>query len=274
MGLNCLGGLFQQQGRVEEAIVIFERQIKIDESLNDQKSLSMGLSAFGKCLSQKGDFFNAINTLRRLIMVNTNAGNIARKIKSQAHLENELYTIERKCDIKIAELIFRESYDSAFKEKDLFAQMLINNILGELFSKQKGDENISFSNMNFANSIKIAKEIEAPEYLCKFHVIWGNKLIHHGKLEDALTQLNQAFDIEERLGMINSHRLRSILSSLTNILTRLGRHPEVLEYFDRAIVVTQNHPALIEQRESFIRSLSSSKKPVLKKQIDLDRTLS
>ncbi len=203
--------------------------------------------------------------MRRLIVVNTNAGNIARKIKSQKHLEKELDTIERKCDVKTAELIFRESYDSAFKEKDLFAQMLINNILGELFSKQKGDENISFSNMNFANSIKIAKEIEAPEYLCKFHIIWGNKLIHHGKLEDALTQLNQAFDIEERLGMINSHRLRSILSSLTNVLTRLGRSSEIQEYLDRAIVATQNHPALIDQRDAFIRSMSSSKKPVIRK---------
>ena len=265
IGLNCLGRLFQKEERVEEAIVVFERQIKISELLNDQKSLSIGLGALGTLLSQKGDFFNAIHVLRRLVLTNTKFSNVIEKTKSQTRLENTLYIVERKCGIKSAEIIFRESYDLAFKEQDLFAQMIISKILGEMFSKHKGEENLSLTNMYFANSIKISRETEDTDYLFKVYILWGNALIHYGKLGDALTQLNQAFEIEERSGMANIHRSRSILSSLTNVLTRLGRSSEIQEYLDRAIVATNNSPELIEQREAFVRSMSSSKKPVLRK---------
>ena len=126
--------------------------------------------------------------------------------------------------------------------------------------------------MYFANSIKLGIVAEDEDHLFKAYIAWGKALIHYGKHEESLAELSQAMDIAEHLG--DFHNLRSILSSLTDALTRLGRHSEVIEYYDRAIVATQNHPALIEQRESFVRSLSSSKKPVLKKEIDLDRTLS
>jgi hypothetical protein len=87
--------------------------------------------------------------------------------------------------------------------------------------------------------------------------------LHHGKAEAALVVMSEGFEIEEHLN--NSTGLRLLLRSLINILTRLGRHSEVIEYFDRAIVVTQNHPALVEQREAFVRSMSSSKKPLSRK---------
>ncbi|WP_446339259.1 tetratricopeptide repeat protein [Coleofasciculus sp. G1-WW12-02] len=51
IGLNCLGRVFQKQRRLDEAIEAFQRQIKISQTLNDQKSGSSGLSMLNYQLS-------------------------------------------------------------------------------------------------------------------------------------------------------------------------------------------------------------------------------
>ena len=69
IGLNRLGGLLQQQGRAEEAIAAFERRISIAETLNDQTSLAIGLNCLGGALQQQGRVGEAIAAFERGITI-------------------------------------------------------------------------------------------------------------------------------------------------------------------------------------------------------------
>jgi tetratricopeptide (TPR) repeat protein len=190
-------------------------------------------------------------------------GDIKQRIKSQKALEETLYLLERRDDWKSAVLILRENYNFAEKERNLLGQAIISNSLGKLFAKQKGDENFSLAHMYFTNSIKLGKIVEDEEHLYKAYLAWGRALMHNGRPESALIELNRAFEIEEKLG--NFHRLQTILLNMTNIFTRLGKHSEILAYVNRAVAATNNHPALIKYRETTVKSMSFSKTPSLRK---------
>ena len=177
--------------------------------------------------------------------------------------------LERKKDWKSAEMVLREGYNFAFEEQDILYQAKISNNLGKLFAKQKGEKNFALSNMYFMNSIKLGQISDDSLHLARAYTAWGRSLIHHGKPEDALAQLHQAFEIDEQSGKTNV--LRDLLDNLTNVFTRLGRSQEALQYFDRAIVATNSNASLIAQKESFVRSFSSPTAKPRKKNPEIQR---
>ncbi|MCT7993766.1 tetratricopeptide repeat protein, partial [Laspinema olomoucense] len=69
IGLNCLGGLFQQLGRSDEALNAFQRQVAISETLNDQRSLTIGLNCLGGLFQQLGRSDEALNAFQRQVAI-------------------------------------------------------------------------------------------------------------------------------------------------------------------------------------------------------------
>jgi len=47
MVLNSLGGVFQRQGKFDEAVDAFQRSYAISEKLDDERSLAMVLNSLG-----------------------------------------------------------------------------------------------------------------------------------------------------------------------------------------------------------------------------------
>jgi len=327
IGLNRLGGVFQQQGRLEEAIVTFERQIKIAEALNERKQVAIGWSCLGEVLRRRGyleksiftflqaatyhDFlgenrqlhnvwnrlgsilkdktsfeaaiaalqhFNPIikdfqDSLHQAIALHTlgKAYSLINKLeeaelilnesrekfyalRNHKQLLNVLKTLsgvfEIKQDWEKAEQVIRESFNEAHRLQDIATQEKILRKLGEIYLKQGSEEKFILAKSCFKHSIKLSQEMNNPIRLAQAHRLLGKTLLHHGRVEAALIEISQAFETEARLS--NLHGLQSTLSILINILTRLRRDSELLEYFDRAIVVTNNHSALIEQRKAFL----------------------
>ncbi|MFN6528243.1 tetratricopeptide repeat protein [Nostoc sp. ChiSLP03a] len=74
IGLNCLGGLLQQQGKLEEAQQSFERGIAIAEVLNNQFQLAIGLNCLGGLLQQQGKLQEALAIARRCVAIETGLG--------------------------------------------------------------------------------------------------------------------------------------------------------------------------------------------------------
>ncbi len=255
---GCL--LLKSTSTRDKSESILYESYEIYEQINDLFQMGIVLHSLGRLMKVMNRLEDAEKMLQE-------SRNIFESLKENRQLTMVLNTtggvLQRQNKLKSAELVLRESYDLAFKEKDTLSQAIISNSLGKIFAQQEGEENFSLARMYFINSLKLGRIINDINHLVKAHTSWGKVLIKYGRLEEALVELNKAFDLEEELVKLDG--LQIVIISLTDVLTRLGRHSEVIEYFDRAIVVTNNNPALIEQREAFVRSMSSSKKPVLRK---------
>ncbi len=71
---NRLGGLLQQQGKLEEAQQAFERRIAISEMLNDQASLAIGLNCLGGLFQQQEKLEEALKIARHCVAVEEELG--------------------------------------------------------------------------------------------------------------------------------------------------------------------------------------------------------
>ncbi|MBD2328556.1 hypothetical protein [Alkalinema sp. FACHB-956] len=66
-----------------------------------------------------------------------------------------------------------------------------------------------------------------------------------------MAEFSQAFAIDEKLGSI--YGLKVVTRDLTYALIRLNRQQEALNYYDRAITATNNHPDLIRLRDRLMK---------------------
>jgi tetratricopeptide (TPR) repeat protein len=69
MVLNSLGGVYQRQGRFEEAVAAFERSYTISEELGDQRSLAMVLNSLGGVYQRQGQFEEAVAAFERSVRI-------------------------------------------------------------------------------------------------------------------------------------------------------------------------------------------------------------
>jgi tetratricopeptide (TPR) repeat protein len=244
----------------DEAEAILDESYEIYKNIGDSFQAAVVLHSLGRALKGMKRFENAERVLQK-------CRDIFYNLQDNKQLLMVLNTLggvlERKQDWKAAELVLRESYDLAFKEKDLLSQAIVSNSLGKLFARQKGDEKFSLADMYFTNSIKLGRMAEDKDHLYKAYFAWGKALMYHGRPESALIELNHAFEIEENLS--NPYRLQAVLPPLTSVLAQLGMYPKILEYADRAIAATNNHPTLIKYREITVKSMPFSRTPSLKK---------
>jgi tetratricopeptide (TPR) repeat protein len=63
--LSCLGGILEKQDKLDEAIVVFQEQIEIEEILNDQRSLAIALNRRGRLWQKQNKFEEAIVDFNR-----------------------------------------------------------------------------------------------------------------------------------------------------------------------------------------------------------------
>ena len=249
-----------------QAELFLNESYEIYDQINDLFHAAASLHSLGIALKGKNKLIEAEDCLQK-------SRDTFTEIKQKTQLIRVLNTLgevlERKKDWKSAEMVLREGYNFAFEEQDILYQAKISNNLGKLFAKQKGEKNFALSNMYFMNSIKLGQISDDSLHLARAYTAWGRSLIHHGKPEDALAQLHQAFEIDEQSGKTNV--LRDLLDNLTNVFTRLGRSQEALQYFDRAIVATNSNASLIAQKESFVRSFSSPTAKPRKKNPEIQR---
>jgi len=208
IGLNCLGGLFQQQGRLEEAIVIFERQIKIDESLNDQQSLSIGLNCLGGLFQQQGRLEEAIVTFERQIK-------IAEFINDQKSLAIGLTCLggifQQQGRLEEAIITFEQRIKIAEFINDQKSLSIGLNCLGGIFQQQGRVEEAI---VTFERQIKIAESLNDQKSLAIGLNCLGGIFQQQGRLEEAIVTFERQIKIAE---ILNDQK------SLSMGLTALGK---------------------------------------------------
>lgn len=105
--------------------------------------------------------------------------------------------------------MLRYSYNLSVKLEDHRGQAMILNSLGQLIQKQ-GEEKLQLALMYFRASIKLGEQVNDRGHLAKAHTTMGNTLLKYGKIDEAIEELRQGFEIDESLvngfGMIKITR--------------------------------------------------------------------
>jgi tetratricopeptide (TPR) repeat protein len=271
--LNSLGGVLQKQKKIEEAIIAFERQIKITEALNDQSSLVIGLNRLGRLLQQQGKVDEALTAFERQIKIAEALNDqnslaiglncLGGLLQQQGKVDEALAVFE--CRIKIAEAL-----------NDQSSLMIGLNCLGGLLQQQgKVDEALAA----FERRIKIAEALNDQSSLVIGLNCLGGLLQQQGKVDEALTAFERQIKIAEALNDQNS--LAIGLNCLGGLLQQQGKVDEALTAFERQIKIAEalndrsslaiglnRLGGLLEQQERFEEAIV-----VFERQIKIAETL-
>jgi tetratricopeptide (TPR) repeat protein len=244
-----LGAVSQQQGNLNDAIDKFECSLELSKEIGDQQLQMLAMSNLGGLLHNQGllllkrkeswneaeevlrrsqDIFEELDDSRNLAMVLNSLGGLLRK---QGKWE-------------AAEARLRQGYDLAEKVKDKRGQAIICNSLGQVLSQQQDAEKFKLAIMYFRASIKLGQELENQPHLAKVYTAMGQALLSNRETEQAVLQLIQGFEIDEKSG--NSFGLALVTQDLTCALGKLGRQNEALAYCQRALAIAPKNRQLQE----------------------------
>ena len=249
MTLIRLGAVSQQQGNLNDAIDNFERSLELSKEIGDQQLQMLAMSDLGGILHHQGrllltqkeswneaeevlhrsqDIFEELDDFRNLAMVLNSLGGLLRK--------------QRKWEA--AEATLRYCYNLSEKLKDQRGQAIIFNSLGQVLSQQQDAEKFKLALMYFRASIKLGQELDDQPHLAKVYTAMGQALLSNRETEQAIIQLIQGFEIDEKSR--NSFGLALVTPHLTSALGKLGRQNEALAYCQRALAIAPKNRKLQE----------------------------
>ena len=244
-----LGAVSRKQGNLNDAIDNFERSLELSKEIGDRELQMLAMSDLGGLLHNQGcllltkkeswneaeevlrrsqDIFEELDYRRNLAMVLNSLGGLLRKQGKW----------------KEAETMLRYGYNLAEKLKDKRGQAIILNSLGQVLSQQQDAENFKLAIMYFRASIKLGQELPDQPHLAKVYTAMGQALLSNGETEQAVIQLIQGFEIDEKSR--NSIGLALVTQDLTCALGKLGRQNEALAYCQRALAIAPKNRQLQE----------------------------
>ncbi|NES17470.1 MAG: tetratricopeptide repeat protein [Symploca sp. SIO3E6] len=296
-GLSGLVSVLQQQGRFDEFFSILEQSIRIKEKYNpseNPKALQLQLSIE---LRQQGEFFleqkkyldKAEQILQRSQGICEDLGE-SHTLLTTLHILSKVLKQRQKWHE--SERILRRSYDLSVELEDHVGKAIILNSLGQVLSKQEGEEKFKLALMNFRASIQLGEEINNQTHLGTYHfctlallrgaetlamlLLWvklflkwdalthlaqvytamGQALLQHEDTNEAVIKLIQGFKINENLSNLSG--IDKVTPHLTYALVKLGRRDEALVYCQRALAVAPKNKNLQELYDTI-----SSSQPIV-----------
>ena len=217
IGLNCLGGLLQQQGRVEEAIAAFERTISIEEMLGDSRGLAMALSGLSSGLKAKGDLQSAILVLNRIVFLEEKLGNPVRKamtLRTLGHLLRQQKDFPSAIDVMRQAVEFDKQLNQTQQVRSL---VILAEVLHEYGCTLLKDwDTLDESEVILRESSQIFAQIgETFRMAAALHSL-GRALKKMNRLEDAENVLQESRDKFTVLKDIK--QLLMVLNTLGSVL--------------------------------------------------------
>ncbi|MGI0493294.1 tetratricopeptide repeat protein [Alkalinema pantanalense CENA528] len=237
------------QNRNEEAVFILKRASEIVQNLNDQHSLAEVLNSLGLLLRQQQKWVEAEEVYQRSKDICENLDEADTLLKVILHNLGLVLDKQNKWDE--AEKMLRYSYDLSVKLEDQQGQAKILNSLGKLLQKQ-GEDKLQLALMYCRASIKLGEQVNDRGHLAKAHTTMGYTLLKCGKIDEAIEELCQGFEIDESL--MNSFGIIKITRQLTDALLGAGKPELALAYCQRALAIAPNSQDL----KDLYNELSSS----------------
>jgi len=223
------------QGRTEEAISTLKRVLEIFQNLDDQLCLVAGLNCLGWLLKQQQEWSKAEEVYR--LSKEICEGFDETDDLLEVALHNLGIVLDKQHKWSEAEKMLRYCYELSVKSENQHGQAMILNSLGQLVQKQ-GDDKLQLALMYFRESIKLGEDLNDQRHLAKAHTAMGNALLKHGKIDEAIKELSQGFEIDESL--MNGFSMIKITRQLTDILLEAGKPDLALAYCQRALAIAPN----------------------------------
>ncbi|MEH2080649.1 MAG: tetratricopeptide repeat protein [Nostoc sp.] len=233
--LNVLGGVFQKQGKTEEAIHTFRDEILIEEEIGDDRSLGIVCNRLGKLLQSQGKLEEAQQAFERGIV-------IVQAINDQSSLAIGLNCLggllQQQGKLKEAQQAFEQEIviDEALNDQSKLAIGL--NRLGGLLQQQG---KLDKAQQAFERQIAIAQALNDQSSLAIGLNCLGGLLQQQGKLEQAQQAFERGIAIAQALNDQSS--LAIGLNRLGGLLQQQGKLEQAQQAFEREIAIDEalNH---------------------------------
>ena len=234
MILNSLGGVLQRQGKFGAAADAFRKSYDLT-AVGDSRGQAMILNSLGGVLQRTGDFVAAAEVLQQSALIEAGLGNQ----RGEAMVLNSLGgVLQRAGDFIGAAKVLQQS---ALIEAGLGNQrgeaMVLNSLGGVLQRQGKFDEAVDAFRRSYDALIALGDSRGQAMVLNSL----GGVLQRKGDFVGAVEALQQSALIEARLG--NQRGEAMVLNSLGGVLQRQGKFDEAVDAFRRS------YDLLLEMRD-------------------------
>jgi tetratricopeptide (TPR) repeat protein len=154
---------------------------------------------------------------------------------------------------------FQRSYALLVEQGDDRGQAMVLNSLGGVLQRLgRFDEAVDA----FQRSIAIGEALRDRRHLAMAHTSLGKALLSQDRGEAAVVELSEGFQYDE--GLKNGRGLGFVAPVLIQVLSRLGRQGEALDYCQRALAIAPQNKDLRELHGWLLSSESTRKQGVVK----------
>jgi tetratricopeptide (TPR) repeat protein len=233
-----VGGILQQQGKLDEALKAFKDVVEISQALDNQRQVAFGLNGMGNVRQKQDKLDEALEAFKQVAIISYSLDDSQQETMALYRISG----IVKQVNSHEAEMLLRRSYNLSEKIDDKPGQAIIFSSLGQLFSGQKDKNQLAI--MYFKESVKLGEELNYQTHLARVYTAMGRTLLRHGNTQEAATKLVRGFEINENLRNLSG--ISKVTSDLTIALVELSRRNEALAYCQRALTVAPRNQNLQE----------------------------
>jgi serine phosphatase RsbU (regulator of sigma subunit)/Tfp pilus assembly protein PilF len=222
LSLNNIGYHLSDFGEIAEAIVYYERGLKIRAEIDDKDWLSESLKNLASIYSGQGDIPKALEYYRRNLKMEEELGNqdgIAESLNFLAVIHSNQGNIPKALDYYQRSLMI---YQEIENEQGIAESL---NYLAEIYSDQGED---SKALEYYQKSLKIKEELRSKK---------GNAPSHEGEISSALEYYQRSLKLDEEIG--NDRGITSSLNNLASMYADQGDIAKALEYYQRSLKIQE-----------------------------------
>ena len=232
LAIYLQGITFFYRGNYDEAIVRFERSLKIQESISNEDGISTALNALGIIYSEKGEFEKAMISYRKSLELALKTGDSRSIAVAMSNLGSILQNLGNYIQAveyyQKSALLFEQTMDQRG-----YANVMSN--MGSICMNQ-GDYERAL--LYYQECLKIKTSLGEKKGIatCKGNI--GLVFQGTGQYEEAITNFNQSKLIQEEIG--DSMALAFTLQNLALSYAHTGNFELALDYLYRSIQIASN----------------------------------
>lgn len=235
--INNIGNVYEQMGLADEAIVYFNRALKMKQSSNDYNAVSSTLNNLASAYIQKKEFASAEKYLNQAIAYNSEFGFLDRMVESYRLLSQ---TLEQKGQYKEALIAHRRHValnDSIInRDNDLEIAKIktgyeLNLALSQISVQQDEIKSQQQQKMIILTVLLLLLLLTAYLfYLSRIRKMLNEKIkakndeivSQNLKIQQAIQQAEEAMDVKSRFLSVMSHEIRTPLNAIATVVHLLN----------------------------------------------------
>jgi tetratricopeptide (TPR) repeat protein/cold shock CspA family protein len=236
MVLTSLGGVFQRQGKFDEAVEAFRGSADIEERIGNERGRTMVLNSLGGVLQRQGKFDEAVEAFEK-------SRKISEELDDKRSMAMVLTSLggvlQRQGKFDEAVKAFEKARKISEELDDKRGQAMVLNSLGGAYQRIG---KIEKADCCFENSIVIGQKLEDDVHLAKVRTAFGKALLQRGSFSQAVEELTKGFELDEMKR--NRRGMKFVTQPLVDALRRLGREDDAQSFIRRALAIAPNDTRL------------------------------